>query len=95
MHEPEYLKAIEEVFQTVQRADEVLYGLESFISRRAEVGMACVGYPPEFGTWLSTLLPNDCRVRVLYTYTKEVAFPSRRVGGVRVIRRSLLPLNPH
>lgn len=73
MHEPDYLKAIEEVFETVQRADDVLGGLELFISRRAEMGMACKGYPPEFCTWLSTLLPNDCRVRVLYTYTTEEA----------------------
>ena len=40
VHEPEYRKAIEKIFDDVQRADEVLDALDFFISRRAEMGMA-------------------------------------------------------
>jgi hypothetical protein len=73
VYEPEYTAAIQTIFKTVRRADEVLSGLELFISRRAEMGLAIKGYPAdEFATWLSRLLPNG-RVRVLYRYdSKEV-----------------------
>lgn len=74
MHEPEYQLATRRIFETIQRADEVLGGLELFISRRAELGMAVDRRHGAFFTWLSTLLPNKSRVRVLYRYTNEVVY---------------------
>lgn len=55
----------------MRRADEVLEGLELFVSRRAEMGMAVRGYPAEFASWLSKLLPDGQRVRVVYRYDTE------------------------
>ena len=69
MQAPEYQKAIDRIFHDVRRADEVLEGLEYFLSRRAEMGMAVRGYPPEeYASWLSKSLPGKGRVRVLYRY---------------------------
>lgn len=59
MHAPEYQKAIDRIFHDVRRADEILEGLEYFLSRRAEMGMAVRGYPPgEYASWLSKFLPG-------------------------------------
>jgi hypothetical protein len=66
VHEPEYSAAIQGIFHSVQRADEVLAGLELFVSRRAEMGMAVRGYPQGYASWLSTRLPDGKRVRVVY-----------------------------
>lgn len=68
VHEPEYALATEEIFRTVQRADEVLSGLEFFVSRRAEIGMA-VRDRAGIASWLSQLLPDGQRVRVLYAFS--------------------------
>lgn len=49
-------------------------GLESFLSRSAEMGMAYKGYDrAHFSTWLSKRIPEG-RVRVLYAYTEEAVY---------------------
>jgi hypothetical protein len=72
VHEPEYTQAVTRLFQSLRRADEILDGLEFFVSRRAELGMAVRGYPSdEFASWLSKPVPGKGRVRVLYHYGPE------------------------
>lgn len=69
MHAPEYEEAVDRIFHDIRRADEVLEGLEYFVSRRAEMGMAVRGYPPdEFASWLSKSLSGKGRIRVIYRY---------------------------
>jgi hypothetical protein len=69
VHEPEYVEAVSRFFQTIRRADEILEGLEYFLSRRAEMGMAVRGYPPgQFASWLSKPISGKGRIRVLYRY---------------------------
>lgn len=49
----------------------MLEGLHTFISRRAELGMAVRGYPAsEFGSWISKPIPQG-RLRVIYRYDDE------------------------
>ncbi|HSG38973.1 MAG TPA: hypothetical protein VLE27_04995 [Thermoanaerobaculia bacterium] len=67
VHEPEYVDALEKIFKDIRRADDVMEGLETFVSRRAEMGMAYERYPADFATWLSKRTPQG-RVRVLYKY---------------------------
>jgi hypothetical protein len=66
VREPEFEEATRILFKSVRRADEVLEGLEIFLSRRAEMGMAVRGYPEQFASWLSKPIPGMGRVRVVY-----------------------------
>lgn len=73
VHEPSYSEALERIFHDIQRADDIMEGLETFVSRSAEMGMAYQGYDQaRVSTWLSKRIPEG-RVRVLYAYTEEVA----------------------
>lgn len=67
-YEPEYLEARSRIERDVPRAEEALEAVESFLSRRAEMGLAIRGYDPnEFATWLTKPL-GKTRIRVLYHY---------------------------
>jgi hypothetical protein len=66
VREPEFEESTRSIFKSIRRADEILEGLEIFLSRRAEMGMAVRGYPQEFASWLSKPIPGMGRVRVIY-----------------------------
>jgi hypothetical protein len=72
IHEPEFDEATRQIFSSIKRADEVLEGLEFFLGRRAEMGMAVPRYDPaQFGSWLSRPIPGKGRVRVIYHYNES------------------------
>lgn len=72
VHEPEYEQAVERIYRDIRRADSILAGLEAWVSRRAEICYAVVGYPPEeFASWVSKRT-REGRVRVIFHYTNEV-----------------------
>jgi len=71
VYEPEFDEALGLIFSSIRRADEVLEGLTFFLSRRAELGLAVRGLPLNHASWLSQLLPDRSRVRVLYEYTND------------------------
>jgi len=70
---PPYEEAIRKIVPSVARAAEVLMGLEDFVSRRPELGMAVRGYPSDqFASWLSKPLPGQGRIRVTYHFDAVV-----------------------
>jgi hypothetical protein len=69
VHDEGYVEAVGKIFSSVARADAILEGLEFFISRRADLGMAVKGYPEkEFASWVSKRIPGKGRIRVVYRY---------------------------
>jgi hypothetical protein len=71
VHEAKYDRSIEVVFLGAKRADDALEGLELFVSRRPEMGMAIRNYDPsEFASWITKPLPEG-RVRVIYRYDAQ------------------------
>lgn len=89
IHEPEYQEATRRIFSSIRRADEVLEGLEFFLGRRAEMGMAVPRYDPaQFASWLSKPIGGKGRVRVVYHYDETSvtmlahgSFPSVWMGS--------------
>jgi hypothetical protein len=71
VHEARYDRATELVFLGARRADDALEGLEFFVSRRPEMGMAIRDFDPsEFASWVTKPLPEG-RVRVIYGYDAQ------------------------
>ncbi|HYG64030.1 MAG TPA: hypothetical protein VEL74_15750 [Thermoanaerobaculia bacterium] len=71
VYEPEYLRASEQLSHRILRATEALQQVESFLSRRPELGLALRSYSPsEFGTWITKPL-DGVRIRVLYHYDER------------------------
>jgi hypothetical protein len=74
VHEPEYDQALERIYRDLRRADDIIAGLEFWISRRAEICYAVAGYPPEgYAFWLSKRT-QEGRARVIFSYDEEVAY---------------------
>jgi hypothetical protein len=71
IHEPEYDQALERIYKDLWRADDIVAGLDFWISRRAEDCYAVEGYPPKgFAFWLSKRT-REGRIRVIFSYDDE------------------------
>lgn len=85
-HQPRYDQDLKTICGTLERGDEIIRGLEWYIARMPERGLAVRGLDPDrYGSWVAHALGYS--IQVVYAYGPEEVLcisarivPSRTLG---------------